>query len=121
MKKPKKNLGLESLGGLVFSTDADTVKKMQEDLNEDHVELKPSDQDLRIWLDRKNRKGKAVTLIQGFECSEETLKDLAKKLKSACGVGGGAKNDEIVIQGDHRKKVLELLQKDGYKAKLAGG
>lgn len=121
MKKPKKSLGLESLGGLVFSTDPDAVKKMQEDQSEEHDVVHPSDQDLRIWLDRKNRKGKAVTLIQGFECSEDTLKDLAKKLKSSCGVGGAAKNDEIVIQGDHRKKVLEILQKDGYKVKLAGG
>ena len=121
MKKPKKNIGLASLGGLVFSTDPNAVQKMNEGLEEGLDEIRPSDQDLRIWLDRKNRKGKAVTLIQGFECSDDVLKGLAKKLKSACGVGGAAKNDEIVIQGDHRKKVLEMLQKDGYKVKLAGG
>ena len=121
MKKPKKTIGLESLGGLVFSTDPDAVRKHEEENANYEDDVSPSDQDLRIWLDRKNRKGKAVTLIKGFECSEETLKDLAKRLKSACGVGGSAKDGEIFVQGDHRKKVLELLQKEGYNAKLAGG
>ena len=121
MKKPKKSIGLESLGGLVFSTDPNAVTNHQAQFEEGQEDVSPADQDLRIWLDRKNRKGKAVTLIKGFECSEEALKELAKRLKSACGVGGGAKDGEVIIQGDHRKKVLELLQKEGYNVKLAGG
>lgn len=121
MKKHKKSIGLESLGGLVFSTDPNAVTDQQDQIEDSEDEVAPSDQDLRIWLDKKNRKGKAVTLIKGFECSDETLKDLAKRLKSACGVGGAAKDQEVIIQGDHRKKVLELLNKEGYNAKLAGG
>ena len=121
MKKPKNSFGLESLSGLVFSTNPNAVEKNIQDQDMNLEEVNPSRQDLRIWLDRKNRKGKAVTLIQGFQCSEETLKHLAKKLKSACGVGGAAKNEEVVIQGDHRKKVMEILQKEGYRVKLAGG
>ncbi len=83
--------------------------------------LAPKQQDLRVWLDKKQRAGKAVTLITGFVGSEEDLKSLGSELKSLCGVGGSAKNEEIMIQGDHRDKVLAHLQKQGYGAKKAGG
>jgi translation initiation factor 1 len=115
----KKNLGFESLGGLVFSTNPDAIQQNQ--LSEEEEAIDASSQDLRIWLDRKNRKGKAVTLITGFDCPDSQIKDLAKTLKTKCGVGGGDKDGEIFIQGDHRKKVLELLLSEGYRAKLAGG
>ena len=78
-------------------------------------------QDLRVTLDRKQRKGKSVTLVLGFVGEDDDLKDLAKMLKSKCGVGGTAKDGEILIQGDHRKKILELLKSAGYKAKQSGG
>jgi len=81
----------------------------------------PEAQDLRVMLDRKQRKGKSVTLVSGFVGEEEDLKDLAKMLKSKCGVGGTAKDGEILIQGDHRNKILELLKSAGYKAKQSGG
>ena len=77
---------------------------------------------IRIFLDRKSRKGKEVTLIKGYEGNEEDLKALAKELKSKCGVGGSSKNGEIILQGNHRKKVLEILTSKGFKnVKLAGG
>lgn len=83
--------------------------------------LAPGLQDLKVMLDRKQRKGKSVTLVSGFVGEEDDIKDLAKMLKSKCGVGGTAKDGEILIQGDHRKKILELLKSAGYKAKQSGG
>ncbi len=106
--------------GVVFSTDPDFV--FREENNEPTETLPASRQPLRIWLDRKNRGGKEATLIKGFTGSEEDLKELAKTLKTKLGVGGAAKDGEIIIQGDCRDKVLQILLSSGYtQAKKAGG
>jgi translation initiation factor 1 len=70
---------------------------------------------LKIRLDTKHRAGKAVTLVEGFVGTDEDLQDLGKKLKNYCGTGGSAKGGEIIVQGDQRDKVLQWLQKNGYK------
>ncbi|MFO8000447.1 MAG: translation initiation factor [Marinilabilia sp.] len=117
MAKKKK----ENNGGMVFSTNPDF--NPDDFREEEKTETPPpGKQNLRIWLDRKNRKGKTVTLITGFEGDETDLQDLGKKLKGICGAGGSAKEGEILIQGDFRDRILEHLQKNGYtKAKKAGG
>lgn len=106
-----------SVGGLVYSTNPDFKPQLHD---EEINTPSSSQQDLKIWLERKGG-GKVVTVVKGFIGKEEDLDDLARMLKSKCGVGGGAKDGDILIQGDHRDKVLTLLIQQGYKAKKAGG
>ncbi|MFI3301745.1 MAG: translation initiation factor [Rikenellaceae bacterium] len=105
--------------GMVYSTDPNFEYKSAED--SDAETLEPSKQDLRVWLDRKQRGGKVATMVKGFVGSEDDLKALARELKTKCGVGGAAKDGEIIVQGDHRDRVVEILTKSGYKCKRAGG
>lgn len=111
----KKN---KSDSNIVYSTNPGFFEGGEE---EEQESLPPQQQNLKVWLDRKQRKGKVVTLIKGFMGNEEDLNDLAKLLKTKCGAGGSAKDGEIIVQGDMRDKVLEILLKEGYKAKAAGG
>lgn len=102
----------------MYSTDASFSFEVPDETIE---KIDNRQQDLRVMLDRKNRGGKAVTLITGYSGPDTALQDLAKVLKSKCGVGGAAKNGEIMIQGDFRDKIVALLQKEGFKVKKAGG
>lgn len=99
--------------GYVYSTDPSF--RMEYEGEEQHT-LPPAQQKLRVLRDTKQRAGKVVTLITGFIGSSEDLGALGKKLKTLCGTGGSVKDGEIIIQGDHREKVLASLKKDGYKA-----
>ncbi|MBF1990735.1 translation initiation factor [Fischerella thermalis] len=84
-------------------------------------ELPPEKQNLRVQATRAGRKGKTVTVISGFQTKPETLQALVKQLKTQCGTGGTVKDNEIEIQGEHKQKILEILTKLGYKAKISGG
>lgn len=104
--------------GVVFSTNPDFQYTSEQ---EPEVEsIAPAKQNLRVWLDRNHRGGKTVTLVRGFVGPEAELKELAKELKNRCGVGGSTKDGEIIIQGAHRDKVLQILLDKGYRAKSAG-
>ena len=97
---------------IVYSTNPDYGYEMEDD--EEQTTLPAAQQRLRVQLDRKNRGGKVVTLVTGFVGTDNDLKELGKLLKSKCGVGGSAKDGEIIVQGDLRPKVLDILQKEGY-------
>lgn len=119
MNDHKKSKKFSSFDGLVFSTNPDQELNYQQE--EKAETLNPQNQNLRVQLDKKQRGGKAVTLITGFIGSEDDLKALGKHLKSKCGVGGTVKDGEILVQGDFRIKVLDILISEGYKAKKIGG
>jgi translation initiation factor 1 len=114
----KKQSGKQS--GLVYSTDPDFVFNLDDD--EEPSTLEPARQNLRVQIDRKQRGGKEVTLVTGFVGSQDELDKLGKMLKTKCGVGGAAKNGEIMVQGNHRDRVVQLLLDAGYKqTKKSGG
>ncbi len=104
--------------GVVYSTNQEFEYKGEG--NEPQVTLPPGQQKLYVSLDKKNRKGKAVTLVEGFIGSEDDLKSLGKELKSKCGSGGTAKDGEIIIQGDFRDRVSAMLKDKGYEVKRKG-
>ena len=97
---------------VVYSTNPNFSYEMDDD--EEQVTLDKTKQNLRVSIDKKNRGGKVVTLITGFVGTENDLKKLGKLLKSKCGVGGSAKDSEIIVQGDFKTKIIELLIKEGY-------
>lgn len=105
--------------GVVYSTNEDFNYDQEE--KESKETLPPEQQKLIVSLDKKNRKGKAVTLVEGFTGTEEDLKVLGKLLKTKCGVGGSVKEGMILLQGDLRIKTIQILEKENYKVKRSGG
>jgi translation initiation factor 1 len=101
--------------GIVYSTSNDFEFSYQQ--NQEQATLPPQQQNLRVQLDKSMRAGKQVTLVVGFVGTSEDLEKLGKLLKTKCGVGGSVKDGEVIIQGDHRDKLVQILSKEGYKAK----
>ncbi|MFQ6606811.1 MAG: translation initiation factor [Fidelibacterota bacterium] len=106
----------EERSTLVYSTDPRVLEKRTPEVHTPP----PEQQQLRVWLERKGG-GKVVTIVRGFQGKEADLKTLGKMLKVQCGVGGSVKGGAILIQGDQRKKVLNILASKKYNAKISGG
>jgi len=113
---PKKN---KPNSGLVFSTNPDF--KLPDDDQEEVEHVAPQQQNLRIWLEKNHRGGKEVSVIRDYMGTLEEMEKLCRELKTKCGTGGSVKDGEIIIQGDQRKKIGEILTKLGYRFKMAGG
>ena len=119
MAKNDKNNDWKSRLNVVYSTNPDYAYQVEQPDEPDT--LPPAQQRLRVQLDRRNRGGKSVTLVTGFVGTSDDLKELGKWLKTKCGVGGSAKDGEIIVQGDFRQKVVELLWQEGYvQTKVSG-
>ena len=103
--------------GVMYSTNSN----FEYEYESEQETLAVADQRLEVWIDKKNRGGKIATIVKGFVGTESDLKDLGKVLKSACGVGGSAKDGEIIIQGNVRDKVMQILSDKGYFCKRVGG
>ncbi len=118
MAKKKLN-SLSDIGGFVFSTNDNENFSTFSD--EDQKTLATNEQYLEAHFSNKGRGGKTVTILTGFQGSETDLKALGKLLKTKCGVGGSTKEGEIIIQGNYRDKIMNILQKKGYNVKRVGG
>jgi len=103
--------------GVMYSTNPDFKYEYE---NDELETLSNNEQNLKVCID-KHRAGKVVIIIKEFVGTTEDLKSLGKLLKSTCGVGGSVKNGEIIIQGNIRDKVMEILEKEGYNYKRVGG
>lgn len=99
--------------GMVYSTNPDFSFETED--TEETETLPHAQQRLRVGIERKNRGGKTVTVVTGFVGTESDLKDLGKLLKTKCGVGGAVKDGEIIIQGEWKQRIIELLSAEGYK------
>lgn len=102
--------------GVVYSTSSNFEYEYDNN-DETDEDLAPNKQNLRVQLDKKQRAGKTVTLVTGYVGSDDSIKELGRRLKSACGVGGSVKDGEILVQGDFREKITIILQNDGFKVK----
>ena len=121
MGRQKKNKRINAGGdGLVFSTAPNWVPSAVPEQSSDAI-VDAKSVTLYVSLDRKQRAGKPVTMVEGLEGNGMALMALGKELKTLCGAGGAVKEGAIIVQGDHREKVIDRLESDGYKVKRKGG
>jgi translation initiation factor 1 len=111
-KKEKTDIYRKKRIGIVYSTNPDF--EYSDDSQEEAEILPKNQQKLRLSMERAGRGGKTVTLVKGYVGSEEDINALCKQLKQKCGVGGSVKGGEIIIQGDHRQRLVEILKNEGY-------
>jgi translation initiation factor 1 len=109
----------KNISGILYSTNPQFNYTYEN--KAEHNTLPPQQQDLRIFLEKKHRGGKTASVIKGFIGKQDDMEELGRLLKTRCGTGGSAKDGEIIIQGDFRDKILQMLLEKGYKAKKAGG
>lgn len=109
----------KNLKNVVYSTNPNYQYESEDDIVNET--LPKNEQNLYVSIDRKQRAGKEVTLVEGFVGTEDDLADLGKLLKQKCGVGGSAKDGVVLVQGNFKDKVFDLLVKEGYKVKKKGG
>lgn len=105
-------------GGLIYSTNPNFKLEEEEEQAES---LAPNQQNLKVFIEKNNRGGKIVSIVRNFIGNDNDLELLGKELKNKCGTGGSVKDGEIIIQGDFREKIVQILIQKGYKAKKAGG
>ena len=110
--KEKTEIDRKKRIGVVYSTNPDY--EYSDDSQEEADTLPKNQQKLRLNMERAGRGGKTVTLVKGFVGSDKDINALCKLLKQKCGVGGSVKDGEIIIQGDHRQRLVEVLKKEGY-------
>ena len=110
--KEKTEIDRKKRIGVVYSTNPDY--EYSDDSQEEPDTLPKNQQKLRLNMERAGRGGKTVTLVKGFVGSDKDINALCKLLKQKCGVGGSVKDGEIIIQGDHRQRLIEILKKEGY-------
>jgi translation initiation factor 1 len=110
---------MKNISGIVYSTNPQF--EYVSDKNDNPDTLVPNQQQLKVHIEKKHRGGKTASIIRGFVGKAEDLEELGKLIKTKCGTGGSAKDGEIIIQGDHRDKIVAMLTEKGYKAKKAGG
>ena len=110
--KEKTEIDRKKRIGVVYSTNPDY--EYSDDSQEESDTLPKNQQKLRLNMERAGRGGKTVTLVKGFVGSDKDITALCKLLKQKCGVGGSVKDGEIIIQGDHRQRLVEILKKEGF-------